>query len=104
MNEKACSGCRTLVLIALRRLRIQDQFDKAAGWTVVAGKIDKLPDVDREKLLLVGACTAKFKKEGIFVDGCGPVSTEIVGAIVGEEQAVWWDYADISAAVFNPPR
>ena len=58
-------------------VRDADQLDRAAGWTVIAGEIDKLPDVNKKKLLLIGACTAKFKKEGIFVNGCPPHNRDI---------------------------
>jgi len=78
VNEKACSGCRNQVLSSLFDLKESNLLDKAAGWTVVTGKADKLPDVPREKLVLVGACLAKFKKEGIYVEGCPPNSRDII--------------------------
>ncbi len=56
-------------------------FTSSAGWTVVAGKIDKPPDVDRAKLLLVGACTSKFKKQGVFVKGCPPNNIDVTRGI-----------------------
>lgn len=78
MNEKACSGCRNQVLSSLFDLREAGLLDKVPGWIVVSGKIDKLPGVAREKLLLVGACVAGFKKEANFVEGCPPNSRDII--------------------------
>ena len=85
LAEKACTGCRNCVLSSLVELKDRGQLDKARGWTVVAGKIDKFPKADRERLLLVGNCTAKFRKRGIFVRGCTPNDRDIVSAILGEE-------------------
>ena len=64
---------------------------KAAGWTVLAGISDSVPDVPKERLLLVGTCTAKHKGKGIFVEGCMPNNRDIASVIVGEEQAGHWD-------------
>lgn len=77
IDEKACTGCRNQVLSSLVDLNDVGLLDRAAGWCVVAGKIDKLPDVSRDKLLLVGACTARFRREGTFVEGCPPNSTDV---------------------------
>jgi len=88
LAEKACTGCRVCVLSSLVDLKEQGKLDKAAGWTVVAGKIDKVPEVDREHLLLVGNCTTKFKKHGVFVQGCTPNNRDIVAGILGEESKV----------------
>jgi len=87
IDEKACTGCRNQVLSSLVDLSDVGLLDKAVGWCVVAGKIDKLPDVPRDKLLLVGACTARFRKEGIFVEGCPPNSTDVTRGL-GIEQAL----------------
>ncbi len=84
LAEKACTGCRRVTLSVLVDLKEQNQLDKARGWCVVAGKIDKLPEFDRQRLLLVGKCTARFKKHGVFVDGCTPNNRDVVGAISGE--------------------
>ena len=77
MDEKTCSGCRNSVTEVLMVVNAYGQLDRAAGWTIIAGKLDKLPDIKRDKLLLVGACTTKFKKEGVFVEGCPPHNRDI---------------------------
>jgi len=83
MDEKACSGCRNIVTEVLLAVKDAGQLDRAAGWTVIAGKLDKLPDVDREKLLFIGACTTKFRNEGIFVGGCAPNNRDVVRGMSG---------------------
>ena len=83
MDEKTCSGCRNIVTEVLMAVKDANQLDRAAGWTVIAGKLDKLPDVDRGKLLLVGVCTAKFRNEGIFVGGCAPNNRDVVRGMSG---------------------
>ena len=85
IDEKACTGCRNQVLSSLFDLKETGLLDKAAGWTVVSGKADKLPDVPKEKLVLVGACLAKFKKQANFVEGCPPNSRDIIRGLEIQE-------------------
>ena len=87
IDEKACSGCRNQILSSLFDMKQENLLDKVAGWTVVSGKADKLPDVPREKLLLVGACLARFKNEAHFVEGCPPNSRDVIRGF-GVSQAV----------------
>lgn len=88
LNEKACTGCRTCVLSSLVDLNKQGKLERAAGLTVVAGIIDELPEVDREHLVLVGNCTAKYKSYGRYVQGCTPNNRDVVAGILGEESKV----------------
>jgi len=90
LDEKACTGCRVCVLSSLVDLKEQGKLDKVAGLTIVAGKISKLPDVDRKKLLLVGHCTARFKQYAAFVPGCTPNNRDIVAGVLGEESKVMY--------------
>jgi len=78
VDEKTCSGCRNMVTEVLMSVKNANQLDRTAGWTVIAGKMAKLPEVNRKKLLLVGTCIAKLGKEGIFVQGCPPNSGDII--------------------------
>ncbi len=87
IDERACTGCRNQVLSSLVDLKNIGLLAQAAGWCVISGKIDKVPDVSRERLLLVGACTARFRKEGTFVEGCPPNSTDVTRGL-GIKQAV----------------
>jgi len=94
MNEKACSGCRNQVLSSLFDLKEAGLLDRAAGWIVVSGKTDRLPDVPREKLLLVGACLSGFMKEATFVEGCPPNGRDIVQGL-GLAEAVGMVETDV---------
>jgi uncharacterized protein (DUF362 family) len=85
LAEKACTGCRNSVFSSLKGMKDRNMLDQAMGWTVVAGKIDKVPEVDAKRLLLVGNCTAMYKNYGIFVDGCAPLDRNIVGGILGKK-------------------
>ena len=87
IDERACTGCRNQVLSSLVDMQDIGVLDKAAGWCVVSGKIDKIPDIPRERLLLVGVCTARFRNEGTFVEGCPPNSTDVTRGM-GIVQAV----------------
>ena len=88
VGEKACSGCRQVVLSTLLVLQKRGMLDRAKGWCVITGKIDKLPDVDKEKLLLAGDCTTKFKNQGKFAKGC-PIGGcyGVASAILGDKEA-----------------
>jgi len=83
--EKACTGCRNSVLMSLKGMKERDLFDEAVGWTVIAGKVDKIPEGDNTRLLLVGKCTARFKNQGIYIDGCPPHGVNIAGGILGKK-------------------
>ncbi|MFQ5996391.1 MAG: DUF362 domain-containing protein [Dehalococcoidales bacterium] len=90
LDDKACSGCRICVLSSLVDLKEQGKLDKAAGLTIVAGKITEFPNVDREHLLLVGNCVAKFKQYAAFVPGCTPNNRDVVAGVLGEESKVMY--------------
>jgi uncharacterized protein (DUF362 family) len=86
IDEKACTGCRGGVMIALWDLKMHNSLDKLAGWTVVAGLTEKAPKADKDKLMLVGACTAKYKKLGIYIKGCPPWPGDITSVLTGEKK------------------
>ena len=87
MDERTCSGCRNIVTQVLMAVKDANQLDRAAGWTVLAGITDEVPDVPKERLMLVGVCTAKFREKGVYVEGCTPNNRDIASVIVGESQA-----------------
>ena len=82
LAEKTCTGCRDTVLDILMDMKNQNLLDQAVGWTIVAGKVDKLPKIDKKHLLLVGKCAARFKNYGVFVDGCPPLARNVAGGIL----------------------
>lgn len=86
IDEKACTGCRGGVMIALWDLKMQNRLDELAGWTVVAGLTKNVPKADKAKLLLVGACTAKYKKLGTYIKGCPPWPGDVTSVLTGESK------------------
>ena len=86
IDERACTGCRETVLSAMWDMKAQNSLAKLAGWTVVAGLTEKVPKADKAKLLLVGACTAKYKKLGIYIKGCPPWPGDVTSAVTGENK------------------
>ena len=81
MDEKTCTGCRNTVTEVLMDVNAANQLDRTAGWSVVVGKLGELPEVDRTKLLLIGACTTRYKKEGIYVEGCPPNNRDVCNGL-----------------------
>jgi len=80
-DEKTCTGCRNTIMENLLDINKAGQLDRTAGWCIVVGKVSEIPEVDRTKLILLGACTARFKKEGIWVQGCPPNNRDVSYAL-----------------------
>jgi len=81
MDERACTGCRNTVIEVLMDVDKGGQLGKTAGWCMMVGKLSEFPEVDRTKLVMVGACTAKYKKEGVWVEGCPPNNRDVCNAL-----------------------
>ena len=81
LDDKTCTGCKNTIFRVLLDFEKENRLDEIEGWTMVAGQLDKLPDVEKEKLLLVGACLAKHKEEGVFVEGCPPFERDLTNAM-----------------------
>jgi uncharacterized protein (DUF362 family) len=103
-DERTCTGCRRNVLSVLVDLKEQGKLDRAAGLTVVAGKAERLPDVDREHLVLVGNCLAKFREYATFVPGCTPNNRDIIAGILGEESKVMYTARGGAEKNSEPPQ
>jgi len=69
----ACSSCLSLVGLTMERLKSLDQYDDNSDVTIMVGRKKEIPDhIPPDKLILVGDCLKKFKKNGIHVEGCPP--------------------------------
>ena len=90
IDEKACTGCRESVMGAIYSLKASNNLDKLVGWTIVTGKTEQAPKADKDKLLLVGACTAKYRKSGTYIKGCSPWGWDITRVITGVRQTPEW--------------
>jgi len=86
IGDKACTGCREGLLMAMYGMKAENQLDMLAGWTVVVGQTDSIPEVDQRRLMMVGKCLSKYKKLGSFVEGCPPWGWQVVNVLKGEPQ------------------
>ena len=86
-NETSCTGCRNTMYSVIKDMQSKGLLGFLKGVKVVAGAMEELPDLDRQDMVLVGACTAKMRKEGIrFAPGCPPRNYWVIEAITGTEQ------------------
>lgn len=79
-DEGSCSGCLSTLLVFLREYHSQldDYHLKDNNIHIGIGKHLKTCP---EGTILIGDCTARMRKRGIFVQGCPPVSSQIMGAL-----------------------
>jgi uncharacterized protein (DUF362 family) len=69
----ACSSCLSLVGLTMEKLKSLNQYDDNTDATILVGRKKEIPEgIDREKLILVGDCLKKHRKQGLFVEGCPP--------------------------------
>ena len=62
---------------------MQGQYDKNKGVSIVFGPQKELPKgVKPENLILMGDCVKKYRKEGIFIEGCPPGEPHLMWGIV----------------------
>jgi len=86
-NETSCTGCRNTMYSVIKDMQGKGLLVYLKGLKVVAGAMEELPDLNRQDLVLVGACTAKMRKEGIrFAPGCPPRNYWVIEAITGTAQ------------------
>jgi uncharacterized protein (DUF362 family) len=86
-NETSCTGCRNTMYSVIKDMQGKGLLEYLKGLKVVAGAMEELPDLNRQDIVLVGACTAKMKKEGVrFAPGCPPRNYWVIEAITGTTQ------------------
>ena len=57
----------------MERLKSLDQYNDNSDVTILVGRKKEIPEgVPPEKLILVGDCLKKYRKQGIHVEGCPP--------------------------------
>jgi uncharacterized protein (DUF362 family) len=86
-DEGSCSGCLSTLLVFLREYHSQlnDYHLKDKNIHIGIGKHLKICP---EGTILVGNCTAKMKRRGIYVQGCPPVSSQIMEALSQSKRAL----------------
>ena len=85
LDENSCSACQSTLFLFLRRYgeKIFEYFPPDTRPRIAIGKGHESLEPGT---LCVGNCTAKHKKDGIFVPGCPPVASEILNALSTEER------------------
>lgn len=76
-DEGSCSGCLSTLLIFL--LEYHSQLDDYRLWDEkIHIGIGKHIKTCPEGTILIGNCTLRMKKRGVFVKGCPPVSSQVM--------------------------
>lgn len=84
LDEKVCTGCNVGIMGALGAIEEMGRAELLNGLTITAGReVKRLPEVEKEKLILVGNCIAKFKDRGRHVPGCPMSGGEMIYEITG---------------------
>jgi hypothetical protein len=81
-DDRTCTGCRNTVLSSLLDLKQANQLERLRGITMIAGKVEHVPEMESQRLILVGLCLARFKDRGRFVCGCPPNNRDVVGEVL----------------------
>lgn len=80
LDRNSCSACQSTVLLFLQnhRQKLFDYFPKETPVNIAIGKgHDDLPP----QTLCIGNCTARHRKNRVFVAGCPPVGSAILRAL-----------------------
>lgn len=80
-DEKTCTGCRGMMNFFLKGLEQSGQLSEIRKYTFVMGEQESLPDLDKDKTVLIGPCTERYKELGLHVPGCPPLSITVKEAI-----------------------
>ena len=76
-DEGSCSACLSTLLVFLQSYHSQlCEYHPPQDGKIHIG-IGKYIDDVPQGIILIGNCTSKAKKEGLFVQGCPPVASEI---------------------------
>jgi uncharacterized protein (DUF362 family) len=85
-SDTTCTGCRGMMFYFLKSMSDQGKLDELKNFTFVVGLHDKLPEgLDKDKTILVGACTKKFKDLGRYVEGCPPLGSDVASKVFGDK-------------------
>jgi uncharacterized protein (DUF362 family) len=120
LSENSCSSCQSLVAFSMEKLKALGEYDKNTDAVVVLGAKAEVPDVPKERLILVGNCLKKHRSKGVTVNGCPPSEPHVAWAIIdredqmeiqdylrdrmAEEEEPWNAYIDAIVAEKNKER
>ncbi len=80
LDEQSCSACQSTVLLFMKRYGEQlcEYFPDRKQINIAIGKGHKgVPP----NTICVGNCTRRFRDAGVYVPGCPPVASSILGAL-----------------------
>ena len=81
-DEKTCTGWKGVMHYFLKGMDETGDIEKLNNFTFVLGEHDELPDLVREKTILVGVCNEKYKGLGRYVPGCPPLSLTVKSEVL----------------------
>ncbi len=80
LDEQSCSACQSTVLLFMKRYaeQLAEYFPDKKKIHIAIGKGHKgIPT----NTICIGNCTRRFRDAGIYIPGCPPVASSIIGAI-----------------------
>jgi len=83
-DEGACSACLSTLLVFLQNYHSRLTDYRLGDRNIHVG-IGKLLSVCPKGTILIGNCTIKMKEMGPFIQGCPPVGSDILEALVAKE-------------------
>jgi uncharacterized protein (DUF362 family) len=82
-DEGSCSACLSTLLVFLQDYHLSLTDYRLQDGNIHVG-IGKHLTACPKGTILVGNCTSKMKDRGIFIQGCPPVSSQILGTLVSK--------------------
>jgi hypothetical protein len=57
----------------METLKARGEYDKNADAVIIIGRKNSIPEnIPKERLILHGNCTRKWRNRGLFIEGCPP--------------------------------
>ena len=85
--ENACSSCQALLALNMETLKAIGAYDKNTDAVIVVGRKDSIPeDIPKERLILHGNCTRKWRDRGLFIEGCPPAEGGLHNTIIDRSE------------------
>ncbi|NPV81187.1 MAG: DUF362 domain-containing protein [Firmicutes bacterium] len=82
VDPAVCKNCRQAFASGLVAAVEEVGEERVKGIRVVLGPIEKPPSFPKERVLLYGSCTRRFKEHGLFISGCPPLASQAKEAIL----------------------
>ncbi len=83
-SDTTCTGCRGMMFYFLKSMSDQGKLEALKDLTFVVGSHDKLPEgLDKDKTILIGVCTDRYKGLGRHVKGCPPLGSDVASVVFG---------------------